>query len=83
MKPSTLWRRRRNAVRELQGLQQRVRDAAEGWLDYYRVAVGNHKLNSSPHHHYMTTWHKDAERQTHFMVQGSASKTMQHIGVPH
>ncbi|XP_027886984.1 uncharacterized protein C3orf20 [Xiphophorus couchianus] len=40
VKPSALWRRRRNAVRELQGLQQRVRDAAEGWLDYYRVAVG-------------------------------------------
>ncbi|XP_016518635.1 uncharacterized protein LOC103154913 [Poecilia formosa] len=40
VKPSALWRRRRNAVRELQRLQHRVRDAAEGWLDYYRVAVG-------------------------------------------
>ncbi|XP_014885675.1 uncharacterized protein LOC106946073 [Poecilia latipinna] len=40
VKPSALWRRRRNAMRELQRLQQRVRDAAEGWLDYYRVAVG-------------------------------------------
>ncbi|XP_054893505.1 uncharacterized protein C3orf20-like [Poeciliopsis prolifica] len=40
VKPSALWRRRRHAVRELQGLQQRVRDAAESWLDYYRVAVG-------------------------------------------
>ncbi|XP_043980449.1 uncharacterized protein LOC122835438 [Gambusia affinis] len=40
VKPSALWRRRRNAMLELQRLQQRVRDAAEGWLDYYRVAIG-------------------------------------------
>ncbi|MED6244853.1 hypothetical protein ATANTOWER_025779, partial [Ataeniobius toweri] len=40
VEPSALWRRRQNAVRDLQRLQQRVRNAVEAWLDCYRVAIG-------------------------------------------
>ncbi|XP_047451871.1 uncharacterized protein C3orf20-like isoform X3 [Mugil cephalus] len=38
--PSAPWRRGGCAGRELKRLQQRVRNAVEDWLDYYRVAIG-------------------------------------------
>ncbi|MEQ2247630.1 hypothetical protein ILYODFUR_011214, partial [Ilyodon furcidens] len=40
VEPSALWRRRQNAVRDVQRLQRRVRNAVEAWLDCYRVAIG-------------------------------------------
>ncbi|XP_029288830.1 uncharacterized protein C3orf20-like isoform X2 [Cottoperca gobio] len=38
--PSAQWRRGGHVGRELKRLQQRVRNTLEGWLDYYRVAIG-------------------------------------------
>ncbi|XP_034001911.1 uncharacterized protein LOC117494975 isoform X2 [Trematomus bernacchii] len=38
--PSAQWRRGGHVGRELKRLQQRVRNTLDGWLDYYRVAIG-------------------------------------------
>ncbi|XP_049430335.1 uncharacterized protein C3orf20-like [Epinephelus fuscoguttatus] len=38
--PTTLWRRGGHVGRELKRLQQRVRNTLDGWLDYYRMAIG-------------------------------------------
>ncbi|XP_059192145.1 uncharacterized protein C3orf20-like [Centropristis striata] len=38
--PSAEWRRGGHVGRELKRLQQRVRTTLNGWLDYYRVAIG-------------------------------------------
>lgn len=41
--PSAPWRRGGHVGRELKRLQRRVLNAAEDWLDYYRVAIGIYK----------------------------------------
>lgn len=40
--PSAQWRRGGHVGRELKRLQQRVRNTLDGWLDYYRVAIGSY-----------------------------------------
>ncbi|XP_015232208.1 PREDICTED: uncharacterized protein C3orf20 homolog [Cyprinodon variegatus] len=40
VEPLALWRRRGNAARELQRMQQRMRNTVETWLDCYRTAIG-------------------------------------------
>lgn len=40
--PSAQWRRGGHAGRELRRLQQRVRNTLDGWLQYYRVAIGTY-----------------------------------------
>ncbi|TNN82106.1 hypothetical protein EYF80_007752 [Liparis tanakae] len=54
--PSAQCRRRGHVDRELKSLQQRVRNALDGWLEYYQVAIGI----KCPH----MEWMSDAQRRT-------------------